>query len=267
MEVINALAECLGSNMPVALVTVIENLGSFPGKTGAMMIVRGDKQTFGTIGGGNLELQAIDEALISLGTGENREVTYSLDVKGQLAMTCGGSIRFFIRVFHPKPQLLIVGGGHVGLELYHLALHQGFRVVVMDDRPEFASHDRFPEADIALARDIPSALAEYPVTKDCYIAIATRSHALDRQALEAVVTSEAAYVGMIGSSNKVRTTFRYLLAQGVPREKIDAVYAPMGLNIASVRPKEIALSILSEILLVKNGGTAEHVRSVKNIRF
>ncbi len=110
-------------------------------------------------------------------------------------------------------------------------------------------------------------MADYPITKDCYITIATRAHETDGQVLEAVIKSDAGYIGMIGSSQKIKEIFQLLLKQGVSREAINRVFAPMGLNIATVKPKEIALSIFSEILLVKNGGSAEHMRGVKNISY
>jgi len=92
-------------------------------------------------------------------------------------------------------------------------------------------------------------------------------HATDEHALEAVIGSEAGYIGMIGSSSKIKEIYHHLLDRGVSREKLDAVYAPMGLNIATVKPKEIALSIMGEILLVKNNGSTEHMRTVKNISY
>jgi len=182
-----------------------------------------------------------------------------------LGMSCGGTVRAFIRVFKAAPQLIIIGAGHIGFELYKIGRMQGFQVVVFDDRPELASRERFPDAKIFVVDDLSAHLKDYKFHCDCYVTIATASHDMDRLALEAVIESKASYIGMIGSSSKIRKTFEYLLTQGVERKKIENVFAPMGLNIASIRPEEIAISIISEILLIKNNGSPEHMRAVKKI--
>ncbi len=249
------LAECVRTNKPVALLMVIKNKGSSPGKTGAMMAVKDANTIAGTIGGGNLEIQAIKSALICLAKGENKEIHYTADDQDDhddQSMRCGGDIRIFIKTFQPKSQLILVGAGHISLELYELGIQQDFRLTVVDDRAELVSEERFPLAQRILANDIPEALHKLSIDENCFISIATRSHDIDRLALEAAVHSDATYVGMIGSTSKIKGTFRYLLDQGVTKEKISQIYAPMGLNIASRKPKEIGISILSEILLVKN---------------
>jgi len=258
---------CLRSNIPAALVTIIENSGSSAGKTGAMMVVWGESESCGTVGGGNLEFRAVAEARKCLAAGINREVRFTFDEKSEAAISCGGTARLFIRIFNAGPRLIIVGGGHMGLELYQLGLYQGFSTTVIDDREAFADPDRFPQAEVLFSEDMAKTVADYPITKECYITIATRAHEIDGEVLEAAIGSKAGYVGMIGSSSKIKEIFQHLLKQGVSREAIDQVFAPMGLNIATVKPKEIALSILSEILLVKNGGSTEHMRGVKNIGY
>jgi xanthine dehydrogenase accessory factor len=266
-QVLQTLTECIQANEPVALVTVIANTGSSPGKTGAMMAVRHDGRINGTVGGGNLEHQTINEAVQCIANGKSKEVSYSLNANSDLGMTCGGELRLFIKVFQQQPQLLVIGGGHIGLELYQLGIHQGFHVIIVDDRPEMVTRERFPLAECLLTEDLTRILTEYLITTSCYVTIATRSHASDRQALEAVVNSDAAYIGMIGSRNKIKNAMRYLLERGISRDRLAAVYAPMGLNIASIQPKEIAMSIMSEILLVKNNGSLDHMRTIKNIDF
>ncbi len=266
-EIIDNLGECLRANIPVALVTVIDYGGSSRGQIGDMMDVWGESESCGSVGGGSLEFWAMAEARKCLAAGLSREVSFIPDSEGEIVSSCGGTTRLFVRVFHMGPRLIIVGGGHVGLELYHLALLQGFSVVVIDDREDILDNDRFPEAETVLADDFGKVLTDYPITRDCYITIATRTHETDEQALEAVIGSEAGYIGMIGSSRKIKEIYHHLLERGVAREKLEAVYAPMGLNIATVKPKEIALSIMGEILLVKNNGSTEHMRTVKNIRY
>ncbi len=249
--------------IPAALVTVIATSGSAPAKPGALMVVEADGTTTGTVGGGSFEHKLTAEAVSSIAGGKDRELTYNLASDKELGMICGGTVRTFIRVFHTAPKLVIVGAGHIGLELYRLALLQGFQTVVFDIRPELASRERFPQAERFVVDDLAAALRDYPITPDCYITIAASTHEADQLALEAVISREAAYTGMIGSSSKIKKIFRYLLDHATPRAAIEKVYAPMGLNIASVKPPEIALAIFSEILLVKNSGTPESMRRVK----
>jgi xanthine dehydrogenase accessory factor len=262
-KVINELSECIRREKPSALVTVVATTGSAPGKPSALMLVQRDGSTIGTVGGGSLEHKITAEAVECISLGKSKEVSYDLQADAELGMSCGGSVRAFIRVFKTAPKLIIVGAGHIGLELYKIGRLQGFQVVVFDNRPELASAERFPDAKRVVVDDLPASLKEYEIHADCYVTIATSSHDTDRLVLEAVVESKASYLGMIGSSSKIRKIFDYLLAQGIAREEIKKVFAPMGLNIASIRPGEIAVSIVSEILLVKNCGTAEHMRAVK----
>lgn len=265
-EIINVLSECLNNEKPAALVTLVATTGSAPGKAGAMMVVESDGKTTGTVGGGNLEHKITHEAIKRISSGQSTEISYDLQADGELQMTCGGTVRAFIKVFRPAPILIIIGAGHIGRELYNLGRLQGFQIVVFDNRPDLASPERFPDAERIIADDLVTALLQYSFTTDCYITIATASHDMDRLALEAVVQSDAAYIGMIGSKAKIRNIFDYLLKQKIQKERIEAVFAPMGLNIASIHPREIAVSIISEILLVKNNGSPDHLRGVKKNR-
>jgi xanthine dehydrogenase accessory factor len=262
-EVIASLNGCLQADEPVALVTVIASSGSSPGKPGAMMTVSGQGRICGTVGGGNLEHRLIEEAIGCLAAGQTREIRHTLTPGGGLQMGCGGEIRLFIQVFQPLPQLVIIGAGHIGRELYQLGRHQGFRVLVMDDRQEMLTDEHFPEADRRLALNLAAEVATLPLSPASYVTIATSSHETDRLALEGLIDSPAAYIGVIGSRSKIGTIMRSLREKGIAEEKLAKVYAPMGLNIASVLPREIALSIMSEILLVKNNGSPDHLRTIK----
>lgn len=262
-KIIAALGQALEDARPAALVTVVASAGSVPGKPGAQMVVLADGETIGTVGGGSLEHKITLEARQCIDQGKSKEVSYDLQVDTELAMSCGGSLRAFIKVFQAASQLIIVGSGHIGHELYKIGRLQGFQVVVIDNRPELTSEGRFPEARRLITEDLPATLREYKLHSDCYVTIATASHDTDRLALEAVIHADAAYIGMIGSSKKIRQIFSYLQSQGIAREKIEQIFAPMGLNIASIRPEEIALAIIGEILLVKNSGSPEHMRTIK----
>jgi xanthine dehydrogenase accessory factor len=264
--VVDALAKKVAAGEAVALVSVISNSGSSPAKCGAMMLVDGKGETCGTVGGGSLEHEVAGEAGECIKRGMSKAIDYSLTENGGLGMTCGGKVHFLIKVFSSQPRLIIVGGGHVGMELYKQGLLQGYRVEIIDDRETIATKERFPEAAHIVCGDPVTELAGYPLADNCFITIATHSHDLDKMALAAVAESDAAYIGMIGSSKKIRTTIDYLLAQGIAREKIEKLFTPMGLNVATIEPKEIAVAIMSEILLVKNNGSPEHMKVVKKVK-
>ncbi len=263
--VVQTLAEKVAEGEAVALISVISNSGSSPAKCGAVMLVNGTGPICGTVGGGSLEHMAISDAKACLAAGESRSVDYSLSEESELKMSCGGTVCLFIKVFSAQPRLIIVGGGHVGFELYTLGILQGYRVEIIDDRDSIATKERFPEATKTLCGDPAEILSEYTLDANCYVTIATHSHTLDRLALAAVASTDAPYIGMIGSSRKIKKTLQYLLDQGVSRENIAKLYTPMGLNVATIAPKEIAVSIMAEILLVKNNGSPEHMRTVKQI--
>ncbi len=264
-EIIEILAARVRGNESTALVTVIEATGSTPAKSGAIMVVAEGGRVAGTVGGGSLEHQVLAETESCLRSGKNKEMVYNLTEKNPAGAHYTTEVRLFIRIFKPHPCLVIIGAGHIGTELYKLGIHQGYQVIIFDNRAECADKEKFPGAEVILAEDLPAAVKNYSFRNNCFIAIATSSHDTDRHILEAVITADVSYIGMIGSKNKIARIFQQLLAKGIKEQRLASVYAPMGLNIASIEPTEIALSIMSEILLVKNNGSGEHMRTVKKV--
>jgi xanthine dehydrogenase accessory factor len=166
----------------------------------------------------------------------------------------GANTRAFLDVFAEPPEVLIIGGGHVGKALAEVADLLGYRMSVIDDRPEFASKDRFPEAEHVVAGDVGAAIREYPANANTAIVIVTRGHKYDYEALAAAAGSSAGYVGLMGSRRKIALIYRQLLADGIPEERLRAIHAPIGLDIGAVSPEEIALSIMAEITMERAGG-------------
>lgn len=266
-KIVEILAKKVVAGESVALVSVISNSGSSPAKCGAIMLVDTLGAVCGTVGGGSLELKAIARAQECIQRGQSGDLDYTLTEGGGLGMACGGKVHLFIKVFSARPRLIIVGGGHVGIELYKLGLLQDYKIEVFDDRESVATEERFPKAARVVCGDPVAELTGYPLDSTCFVTIATHSHELDMLVLAAVAESGAGYVGMIGSSRKVKKTLELLMERGIRRETIEKLYTPMGLNVATIQPKEIAVSIMSEILLVKNNGSPEHMKALKNITF
>ncbi len=253
------LAAEIKANRKAALVTLVEEQGSSPGKQGFMMAVFEDGTTIGTIGGGNFENTARKYALKSMDEGKNRLLELELSDSGELHMQCGGKASVFIKVFKEKDKLVIAGGGHIALELYKLGKLMGFHVVIIEDREEYAATERFSGCDIHIG-DIGKCMRDYPLDKSCHVVIVTRGHVSDADALQAAIGRGASYVGMIGSRKKTKYVLDQLLEKGCVKTDLEAVYAPIGLDLGGDSASEIAFSILSEILLVKNGGVLKHMR-------
>lgn len=149
------------------------------------------------------------------------------------------------------PTLLIAGAGHVGQALAGLARRLDFHIVVIDDRAEYASRERFSEPIELRVADIAGTLRTYPLDAATYVVIVTRGHQHDHQALDAVIRRDAGYVGLIGSKRKAKLIFDDLRTAGVPQEMLDRVHTPIGLSIGAVTVPEIAVSIAAELVQVR----------------
>jgi xanthine dehydrogenase accessory factor len=159
----------------------------------------------------------------------------------------------------PEPTLLIAGAGHVGTALGKLAVELEFKVVVVDDRADFANAERLPPPIEPIAADIEQTLRDYPIDAATYVVVVTRGHNRDQQALSAVIDSPAKYVGMIGSSRKIKTIFDNLKAAGVEPELLQRVHSPIGVKINAVTVPEIAVSIAAELISVRRADRRDSV--------
>jgi xanthine dehydrogenase accessory factor len=149
------------------------------------------------------------------------------------------------------PKVVIAGGGHVGKALAPLMVPLGFRVSVIDDRADFANAERFPPPVEPVLGDINKTLTDWPIDANTYVVIVTRGHKHDERALLAVIDSPAKYIGMIGSKRKIAVIFEDLMHEGIPKEKLDRVHAPIGIAIRCITPEEIGLSIAAELVSVR----------------
>jgi xanthine dehydrogenase accessory factor len=162
---------------------------------------------------------------------------------------------------HERPAtLLVIGGGHVGKALSVIGDMCGFSVEIVDDRPEYANAERFPEADRITQGRFDEVLADYPIDENTYVVCVTRGHKHDEISLKAVVDSRAAYVGMIGSKRRVAAVLQHLIEEGADAEAIGRVHTPIGLDIGAETPEEIAVSIMGEVIMTRRGGTAAPMR-------
>jgi xanthine dehydrogenase accessory factor len=259
------LTELIRTHSKLALATVIDASGSTPREVGAKMVVLPDGTIYDTLGGGKLELLVTKDAQDALANGESYTKKYSLlaEEQGGIGTACGGEATVFIEIITRGERLVILGGGHIGLALYKIALETGFSVAIVDERPEFAAKERFPEAELLLNCRVDDPKVRGSIDKNTYIVIVTHEHKQDKLAVQSLIETEHKYLGMIGSKRKVKQTIEELAAEGIPREKLNHIYSPIGLNIYAETPEEIAVSILAELIQVRRTGESSRI-SMKN---
>ncbi|MFN0093669.1 MAG: XdhC family protein [Dehalococcoidia bacterium] len=168
--------------------------------------------------------------------------------------TVAGATAIYLEVVEHKPVFLVVGAGHVGRSLAKIADFLDFHVAVLDDREEFADAERVPEADEVICDDFEAALDRYPIDANTHIVMVTRGHKQDEMSLRRVLGRGAAYIGMIGSKRRTGAVLEHLLSEGYPAGEIAAVRTPIGLDIGAETPEEIAISIMAEVVMLRNGG-------------
>jgi xanthine dehydrogenase accessory factor len=230
-----------------AIATIVECRGSSPQKQGAKMLVRDDGSIMGTLGGGCLEADVVQGALMSIKDGTPLTLPFELTERSG-GLVCGGTVLVYIEPVLPEPHLVVLGAGHVGKTLSRLARFTGFRVTVVDDREEFANRENIPDADDLMVKDFERAFEQVPVEKDTYVVVATRGHNHDLDAVKAALGTGAGYIGLLGSRRKKGLLMNALRDAGFTREEIDRVIIPVGIAINSVTPEEIAVSIMAQII-------------------
>ncbi len=255
-SIYQALAELEKNNQPAALCTVTKSEGSTPRHVGSKMLVYPDGSFIGTVGGGELENRVIKAALESLASHESQTLFYTMadPARGDPGV-CGGQVEVFVEPILPAASLVVIGAGHVGKAVVHLAKWLGFRVVVSDDRAEFCNPEVTPGADEYLAVEMGKLPENLRITNRTFIVVTSRGSGVDAAGLPSILESEAAYIGVIGSKRRWATTAKALKEKGVKDELIAKVHSPMGLELQAETPEEIAVSIMAEVLMVRDKGT------------
>ncbi len=259
-----ALAEIEKNNDSAALCTVVKSEGSTPRHVGSKMLVYPDGHFIGTVGGGDLEHRVLDEAWMAISEGQPRLLFYTMsDPSRGDPGVCGGQVEVFVEPILPAPMVVVIGAGHVGKAVAHLAKWLGFRVAVSDDRTEFCNPQTVPDADAYY----PIAMNELPkrmkINRRTFFILTTRGSSVDAAGLGPLLDSPAAYIGVIGSKRRWATTVKELKTRGVSEERIAQVHSPMGLELQAETPEEIAVSIMAEILMIRDKGTGKSMKASK----
>ena len=234
-----------------ALATVIACSGSSPRKAGTKMLVRGNGSTLGTVGGGRVEQDTIASARTALAEGAACTLEFVLTEEHGYA--CGGSMSVFVEPYGRRPLLVMFGAGHVGRAVTRLADRCGFRVVVVDERPECAVAELLPGADQIVCAPLAEAFGRLNLDRDSFVVIATPGHLHDFAAVRGCLAGQAGFIGLVGSRRK-----RAALLQTLEEEGFDAVQrarlvTPVGLEIGAQTPEEIAVSIVGQLIALRSG--------------
>lgn len=167
----------------------------------------------------------------------------------------------------PEPGLLVVGAGHLARPLTRLGRLLGFRVTVGDDRPDFATSERFPAANRVLRLDFTDPFSDVPPRDRTHVVLVTRGHRYDYECLRRLLLEEPppVYLGMIGSRRRVRATFHQLLEEGFRRESLSRIRAPVGLDLGAETPEEIAVAVAAEWVALRRGGSGRPLAEVERV--
>lgn len=245
---IEKLLEFKQQKTPVALVTITKIKGSTPCKVGARMIVALDKSIYGTVGGGKLEFQIIDEAVIVLQNNILKKLSYTLGP--EFEQCCGGVVELIIEPMNLTPNLYLFGAGHIGQEICHILKDTPFNIHLMDSRKDWRKKIDIEEHVMYSDVDFDLYKSHIKWGANCYIVIMTHDHKLDFEITALALESKTKYIGLIGSKTK-KVKFNNMLIKELGfKDGINPVKCPVGLDIGGITPNEIAISVAAELLKV-----------------
>lgn len=173
----------------------------------------------------------------------------------------------YVEVRRPVRELVVVGAGHIAQPMAHLGALLGYRVTVLDDRPDFATRERFPDADRLVRADFSDPFADIALHGRTHLLLVTRGHKYDYECLIRALRADPppAYIGMIGSRRRVRATYVQLMEEGFARAALDRIHAPVGLDVGAETPEEIAVAVAAELVLLSRGGSGVPLKDVERV--
>jgi xanthine dehydrogenase accessory factor len=256
-QIFSRLVDANQHGDPVAICVIVESHGSTPRHQGSKMLVFDTGKIEGTVGGGEIEARVITEALQTLKNGKPKLVKYKLNnpTEGDPGI-CGGQLSVYIDPILPPPTVVIIGAGHVGKAVTYLAKWLGFRVILSDDRPELCNPEIVPGADEYHPIEMVKLPDVVKITPQTYLVLTTRGSIVDIPGLPELLKTSAAYIGVIGSKRRWVYTKKGLIDAGLSELEINKVRSPIGTDINAETPEEIAVSIMGEIIQLRNSKAA-----------
>jgi xanthine dehydrogenase accessory factor len=246
-DMASGVLAAVGLRQPAILATVVGRSRGARGVLGERVLIVDGQVQAGRFQEATLEQFVVGDAAAVVADARSQVRNYTVD-EGQVAV--------YFDLTLPQPTLVVVGAGHVAVPIAEVGRLLDFEVIVVDDRAAFANAERFPSAQRIIVDDFENALAHLPMTPSSYVVLVTRGHAHDVRALRRIVRQPTAYVGMIGSRRRVYAVFKLLRDEGVPVDDLLRVHAPIGLDVKTETPGEIAISVGAELLKARRGGGA-----------
>jgi xanthine dehydrogenase accessory factor len=257
-DAIRHAGEAIAAGPPMVLATVVEAPDGAEPVPGAHLCVWAERHA-GTLGDAALDAHVVERARALLAA-PGRAASIS-------AGPADAACTVYLEPHGPPPSLVIVGAGHIARPLCRVGALLGFRVTVLDDRPEFATRERFPEAAEVRRADFSAPLRGLPLGAGTALVLVTRGHRYDFEALRDALTRDdpPSYVGMVGSRRRTRAAMEQLVREEIDPARLRAVHAPIGLDVGAETPEEIAVSIAAELVLVRRGGTGTPLRERERV--
>ena len=251
-----SIVETLNHGEAVAIAVVTKASGSVPRGVGSKMLVWRDGTIDGTVGGGTMEERVIQEAKDAIldGRPRQREYLFASDAENSVGM-CGGQAEVFIDVVRPVQTVMIIGAGHIAVPLARIAALNGYRVSIVDDRPDFISEERFrmPPSASTFTTSVSRSAGPNAHQIDAATPSSSRPGA-GMAGLAQVLKSPAPYIGLVSSRRKFKLIADKLRERGFSDEDVNRVHAPIGLDLGAETPAEIAVAIMGEIIMQRRGG-------------
>ena len=259
MDIYDEIVRLRRLGQKAAIATIVQVRGSIPSYESAKLLVREDGSMIGTIGGGCVEAEVWNAAREVIETEKPRHMSFNLgqDAAYENGLICGGQLDVFVEPVVPPPHAFVFGAGHISKSLSKILALAGFSVTIIDNRDTFANRERFPEADEVVAEEYEDAFPKLPINELSYLIIVTRGHRDDLRVLRLAVSTEARYVAMIGSKRKVISVVKELEQEGIARDRMERIHAPMGLEIGAISPEEIAVSVAAEMIAVRRNAESD----------
>jgi xanthine dehydrogenase accessory factor len=255
-EIFSRAGEFLARGQSVVLCTLIYKEGSGPREPGSKMLVTPDGKTLGTIGGGGMERLIVAQALEAIAENKPRTLHFAMGIpprEGMIAIDskCGGEVKIFMDIVKPEPRLIIMGSGWIAQATARYAKDCGFEIIVVDDAAT-AKQEYFPEMTVIHGK-YPESLAGVEIRSSDFVAVLHGETPFELAALRHAVKARPAYIGLLGSGNKAKKHKEQLKSEGFDAKVLEALYAPIGLDINAETPEEIGVSIVAEMIKRKRG--------------
>ncbi len=253
VDIYEEIARLRREGKRAALATIIQIRGSVPSFETAKILVREDGSTVGTVGGGCVENDVWKAARQVMFDEKPKRLLFDLTDASNLeaGLICGGKVEIFVEPILATPATYIFGAGHVSKYISKIATLAGFNSVIIDNRPQYANAERFPEAVEIYSNSFEEAFERINPNEFSYIVIVTRGHLEDQNVLRWAVQTNARFIGMIGSKFKRKHLVENLIEEGISEEQLSRVFSPVGIDINAILPEEIAVSVVAQMIAVR----------------